>query len=227
MLAASRSQLDRGIWEYLYGYDEATALAFLRQVAVTDEVHLFHHSLFLVAEVDGESAAAMCGYDRPTQGFPVLGVAMPAVFAVVPPTIDDAEMARRSDILLGGFPPDPVENPWTVENVATKPGFRRLGLVDELLRAQLDRGRERGYDHAQISVFPERAGATRLRERRVRSGRRAALGRLGRRDRLPRRRGHGPTSSLTSRTRSISWARVSRSRSTGSPTRNVVTPQSR
>lgn len=153
MLTASRSQLDRGIWEYLYDLDEASALRFLRQVTVTDEIHLFHHSLFMVAEVDGEPAAAMCGYDPPTQGFGVLGTVMPRVLGELDLRVDEVEMARRSDVLLSGFPPDPAEHPWIIENVATKPGFRRLGLVDQLLCAQLDRGRDGGYHHAQISVF--------------------------------------------------------------------------
>ena len=54
MLAASRSHLERGIWEYLNATDEARTLTFLRRVATTDAVHLFHHSLFLIAELDGE-----------------------------------------------------------------------------------------------------------------------------------------------------------------------------
>ena len=50
MLAASRSHLDRGIWEYVNASDEACTLAFMRRLATTDTVHLSHYSLFLIAE---------------------------------------------------------------------------------------------------------------------------------------------------------------------------------
>ena len=71
MLAASRSHLDRGIWEYLNGSDEAATLSFLRRLATSNSVHMFHASLFLVAELDGEPGAAMCAYDSASQGFDV------------------------------------------------------------------------------------------------------------------------------------------------------------
>ena len=56
MLAASRSHLDRGVWEYLNDHTGEETLGFLKRIAVTDTVHLFHHSLFLIAEVDGAPA---------------------------------------------------------------------------------------------------------------------------------------------------------------------------
>src|SRR5262245_5734877 len=61
MLAASRSHLDRGIWEYMNATDGEATTAFLRELATSETVHLFHESLFLVAELDGEPGAAMCG----------------------------------------------------------------------------------------------------------------------------------------------------------------------
>src|SRR6185503_16339047 len=72
MLAASRSHLERGIWEYMNAAGEAATLGFLRRLATTDTVHFSHYSLFLIAELDGEPAAAMCAYDSSTHGFEVL-----------------------------------------------------------------------------------------------------------------------------------------------------------
>ena len=153
MLAASRSHLDRGIWEYLYDLDEAGALELLGRLATTDTVHLFHHSLFVIAQVDGQPAAAMCGYDPQSQGFPTFNSVVPQVAAEVGIRLDDPELARRLTVLLAGFPESPVEKPWTIENVATLPQFRRQGLVDGLLAEVLGRGRARGFDAAQIRVF--------------------------------------------------------------------------
>src|SRR4051794_33781460 len=72
MLAASRSHLDVGIWEYMNAFGEEAALSFLRRLATSDTVHMFHRSLFLVAELDGEPGAAMCGYDSSSQGFDIV-----------------------------------------------------------------------------------------------------------------------------------------------------------
>jgi ribosomal protein S18 acetylase RimI-like enzyme len=164
MLTASRSHLDRGIWEYLNASGEAGTLSFLRRLATTDTVHLFHSSLFLVAELDGEAGAATCAYDSSTQGF---GVALPELMAAtVAEGIDteDPEYVRRSGILMGGFvleDPGPPGPRWVIENVATKPEMRRKGLVDALLHQLLGHGRERGFEHAQIAVLIENERARR------------------------------------------------------------------
>src|SRR5688500_10093989 len=164
MLAASRSHLDRGIWEYLNATDEVATTSFLRRLATSEAVHMFHSSLFLVAELDGEVGAAMCGYDSTTQG---IDAVLPEIAAAtVAEGIDpqDAEYGRRTGVLLGGFvtdDPGPPGPRWVIENVATKPAMRRKGLVDALLHQLLGHGRERGFEHAQISVFIENERARR------------------------------------------------------------------
>ncbi len=153
MLAASRSHLERGIWEYLYDLDEKTALELLCRLATTTTVHLFHHSLFVIAQVDGQPTAAMCGYDPQSQGFPTFNNVFSEVAPELGIPLDDPELARRLTVLLAGFPASQVQRPWTIENVATLPQFRRQGLVDRLLAEVLERGRTRGFDAAQIGVF--------------------------------------------------------------------------
>src|SRR5204863_1633062 len=131
MLAASRSHLERGIWEYMNASGEAAALEFLRRLATTNAVHLFHRSLFLVAELDGEPGAAMCAYDSSTQGFDVALPEMISVTAAEGVDTDDPDYARRSGVMLSGFvveDPGPPGPRWIIENVATKPEMRRRGL---------------------------------------------------------------------------------------------------
>ena len=156
MLAASRSHLERGVWEYLNDHSEEQTIDFLKRIAVTDTVHLFHHSLFLIAEVDGEPAAAMCAYDPATQGFEVYGNELVTLAPDLGIRLDDPEYARRGGIMMSGLVLEPVgpSGPrWVIENVATAPQFRRRGLVDRLLREFVDRGRKREYTAAQIGVF--------------------------------------------------------------------------
>lgn len=153
MRSASRSHVPLGLWEYIFSLDEERALTFLRHLAATDEIHWMHHSLFIVAEVDGIAAGALCGYDPPTQGMDQLLAVMPAAGAAVGVRdADYGEIMRRSEI-VGRINSDTAPGAWVVENVATKPEFRRRGVIDELLRAIVDRGREKGYELAQISVF--------------------------------------------------------------------------
>jgi translation initiation factor 4G len=164
MLAASRSQLDRGIWEYLNASGEAETLSFLRRLLTSDTLHLFHWSLFLVAELDGEPGAAMCAYDSSTQGFDVALPEMMAATAAEHIDTEDPEYVRRTGVMLGGFimdDPGPSGPRWVIENVATRPEMRRRGLVDGLLHQLLGHGRERGFEYAQISVFIDNERARR------------------------------------------------------------------
>jgi translation initiation factor 4G len=164
MLAASRSHLDRGIWEYLNASGEAATVSFLQHLATTEAVHLFHRSLFLVAEFNGEPGAAMCAYDSSTQGFEVALPEIAAATAAEGIDAEDPDYVRRSGVLLSGFvteDPGPPGRRWVIENVATKPEMRRKGLVDALLHQLLGAGRERGFEHAQISVFIDNERARR------------------------------------------------------------------
>jgi ribosomal protein S18 acetylase RimI-like enzyme len=165
MLAASRSHLPRGIWEYLNGQDEAQTLAFLRSLGSSEDVHLFHWSLFQIAEIDGTPAAAMCGYDSATQGMPAASTAVPAA-AMQSGVVFDDEFMRRAG-LVGNVVSDNLDGAWVIENVATAPEFRRRGLTDALIKATLDRGRDKGFTLGQISVF---IGNTPAREAYLKAG---------------------------------------------------------
>jgi ribosomal protein S18 acetylase RimI-like enzyme len=170
MLAASRSHLERGIWEYVNDIDETSTLSFLRRLATTDTVHLSHHSLFLVGELDGEPGAAMCAYDSSTQGFDVMLPELARATTDEGIDAEDPEYVRRAGVLMGGFvteDPGPPGPRWVIENVATRPEMRRKGLVDALLHQLLGAGRARGFQHAQISVL---IGNERARRAYVKAG---------------------------------------------------------
>jgi translation initiation factor 4G len=49
--------------------------------------------------------------------------------------------------------PEHVPGAWIVEDVATKPEFRRRGLVDALMQEIMERGRKRGATVSDIGVF--------------------------------------------------------------------------
>ena len=61
--------------------------------------------------------------------------------------------------------PDNAEGAWVVENVATVPDFRRMGIVSRLLDEMVKRGRSRGHELAQISYLIGNSPALRAYEK--------------------------------------------------------------
>lgn len=153
MLTAMRSHLERGIWDYLLGWDEEKTLDFLSQLAVSGPDHLFRWSRYLVAEVDGQPAAALCGYDPVSHG---MGVYLPvAVDLAIANGMDEQALGalmERGAVITELFVEAP-EGCYVVESVATAPEFRRRGLVDLLLDTVLARGRREGFSQAQIGIL--------------------------------------------------------------------------
>lgn len=165
MLTAARSHLERGFWDLLVGDDEQRTLRFLEALAATPMSHFAHHSLFLVAEVEGRPAAALCGYFDAENGTATLARALPAAMAAIGMT--EAQFAAGMQA-AGSFlnvTPSHVEGAWIVEHVATAAEFRRRGLVDRLLQAVLERGRERGATVADVGVLIGNDGAQRAYEK--------------------------------------------------------------
>jgi translation initiation factor 4G len=152
-LAAARSHLPRGFWDYYLETGESECLKYLEALATTARPHLFHYSAFLVAEVSGQPAAALCAYFDEELGFQALGAVMPEVDRDLgrPPELAQQGMARMGHFL--SVTPEHPPRTWIVENVATLPEFRRQGLVSRLLDVALARGASRGASISDIGVF--------------------------------------------------------------------------
>ena len=153
VLMSHRSQLPRSMWDFMLGDDEAEVLRFLEVFVDTDTMHWGHWSLFRIAEVDGVPGAALCGFfDNELGGETmVAGVAETNLKLGIAPEDAAAGWMRAKSIMNVSVKRDP--GAWGVENVATKPEFRRRGLVNRLIEDMLDRGRERGGSVAAIGVF--------------------------------------------------------------------------
>ncbi len=153
-LTAFRSHLAKGLWDFmLEDEDEAAKLHYLELLATTEQLHWAHYMLFIVAQVNGTPAAALCGYFEEELAAAGFRTAQMEV---------NARTGRSEELASAGFEramsvmnviPEHVAGAWIVENVATLPEFRRRGLVDRLVREILERGRARGASTADISVF--------------------------------------------------------------------------
>ncbi|MBW2244907.1 MAG: GNAT family N-acetyltransferase [Deltaproteobacteria bacterium] len=148
---ASRAHLDRGAWDLMFpdASDRQQAL----QLLAGGEPSWCHRQVFLVAEQDGEPAAALAGFEPRSIGGTELGPALGAIFQKLGFSPDRmAEVAGPMGTYLSCFP-DLPEDVWIVENVGTRAAFRRRGLVAALLDHVLEEGRARGLATAQISCL--------------------------------------------------------------------------
>ncbi len=166
MLTAARSHLQKGFWDFLGGPDDSQTLRFLEAMTTTPATHWTHHSLYLVAEVDGRPASALSGYfeeEHPT------AAPESVVEAAQASGMDVAEMLSRWQTSGGDSvrfcAPEHAPGVWIVEHVATLPEYRRRGLVDRLMEPMLERGRSRGATSADLGVLIGNDGAQRAYEK--------------------------------------------------------------
>lgn len=152
-LAAARSHTDTSIWEVYLDRDEATALAFLKSLNSTEVPHYGHISTFNVLEVDGVPAAAMCGYFDEELGMHALVPAFGLASDAVGMTQADVAAGMARIASYQNCAATHVPGAWIVEWVATKPEYRRQGLVDRLLAHTIDTGRKRGATYSEIGVL--------------------------------------------------------------------------
>ncbi len=153
VMASNRSHLPKGMWDLNLGDAEEAVLRYLEVLAETDTVHWGHYSLFRVAEVDGVPAAGMCGFFENELGpASIMAGAAEVNQKIGRSTEDIAAGWERSKAILG-IVMDHEPGAWVVEHVATKPEFRRRGLVERLVHEMLERGRERGATTADIGVL--------------------------------------------------------------------------
>ena len=146
-LAAQRGPLPRGWIDIALDLGEAECLAFMARLAVASHRSWYHVAHFLVAEVDGAPAAALCA--MPASGTVV--AARAAIEEVAAATgIDAAGIIRRGAYarncwVQGG------EGDWLIEHVATDRAHRGGGLMHPLIGCALADGMAAGYSRASIS----------------------------------------------------------------------------
>jgi ribosomal protein S18 acetylase RimI-like enzyme len=153
VMAANRSHLPKGMWDFNIGGSEEDVLRYLEALADTEELHWAHYSLFKVAEVDGVPAAGMCGFFENELGPASMMAGAAEVNQKMGRSVEDIAAGWERSKAIMGIIMEHEPRAWVVEHVATKPEFRRRGLVDRLVHETLDTGRERGAKTADIGVL--------------------------------------------------------------------------
>lgn len=150
ILSSQRGPLARGWFDIALDRPEADVLAFVKRLAVARAISWWHVSQFILAEVDGVPAAALCA--MPSRGS--LRMARPAheeaARAVDMSPSDLAAMFTRGAYsnacwIQGG------EGDWLIEHVAVQPAFRGRGLMQALIASALEAGGAAGYTQASIT----------------------------------------------------------------------------
>ncbi len=152
MLEAAHSGHEIGLWEVMVPDNESEKLRFIEELAQASTRCLCHYSNFLIAEVDGEPAAALAGYDSSKITRQQFAVALHDVQSKLQWSFKRVEEARsRTSVFLSCFP-DFSDNSWIIEWVATKKDYRRMGVMEMLLHRIIRIGYETtGCDLFQIS----------------------------------------------------------------------------
>jgi ribosomal protein S18 acetylase RimI-like enzyme len=162
---AARSHLPYGFWDLAFLGSDEWRLGLIERIVRAPARSFCHWSGFLVAEVDGQPAAALTGFDRPAESQGTLFVeAMREAFAAAGWRDPQGGAMQERIAPFMSCVPEVPEDRWIVEWVATRPEHRGKGLVKELLQAILARGAERGHARFQVGVLIGNSAAQRAYE---------------------------------------------------------------
>jgi ribosomal protein S18 acetylase RimI-like enzyme len=157
MLAASRAQLKRGIWDLIICKDERASdeacLNYLKRLTVAEPRSLYHYENFLVAELDGRPAAALCGFGAREDTWTIVAEAMSAVQRGLGWSVDDVAASQQRMAPIWACFLEDAGADWIVENIATKPECRGRGAASALIEEIVREGARRGRKLAQISTY--------------------------------------------------------------------------
>jgi GNAT superfamily N-acetyltransferase len=152
VLSAQRGHRPRGWFDIALNLPEPQCLAFAARIAVARTRSWWHTSQFLIAEVEGRPAAALCA-------IPVRGTRAAARQAVTE-VADDIGMdaSELSAIWQRGAYSGLCwiqgdDSHWMVEHVASQPSYRGRGLMQVLIERGLAAGKAAGFKRASISFL--------------------------------------------------------------------------
>ena len=150
ILLAQRGPYPRGWFDIALAWPEPRVLDFIKKLAVARQHSWWHSANFIVAEIEGAPAAALCA--MPSRGS--LRMARPALEEVAHDAgMDASDLAAvftrgaysNSCWIQGG------DDDWLIEHVAVQPAFRGRGLMQALLACALEAGKAAGYGRASIT----------------------------------------------------------------------------
>ena len=151
ILAAQRGHVPRGWFDIALAWPEPRCLAFLGRIATAQSQSWWHVSQFIIADVEGQPAAALCS--MPAAGS--LKAARPAIEEAA----DGAGLTVRSSLQFqrgaytAGCWLQADEGDWLIEHVASMPAYRGRGLVQGLIEHAIAKARAASFKQASITFL--------------------------------------------------------------------------
>jgi ribosomal protein S18 acetylase RimI-like enzyme len=152
ILAAQRGHRRRGWFDIALDRPEPECLAFVRQIALSPTRSWCHLSHFLIAEVEGRCAAALCALPVAGTIAALRGAIEEAALALRLDAADHSALWRRGAYAAHCWMAG-ESDAWMIEHVATKPERRGRGLASALLAHAMTIGADNGYKRAQITFY--------------------------------------------------------------------------
>jgi ribosomal protein S18 acetylase RimI-like enzyme len=152
ILAAQRGSRPRGWFDIALGWPEPDCLAFVERIATAQRQSWWHVSQFMIAEVEGEPAAALCAMPAAGTGAAARSAIEEAAGKTGLNASELTAIFRRSAYtancwVQGG------DGDWLIEHVASLPAHRGRGLVQALIGHALAAGKAAGFRRASISFL--------------------------------------------------------------------------
>lgn len=149
VLLSQRGPRPLGWFDFALDQAEPQVRDFLTRLAVAKPRSWYHVSQFLIAEVDGEPAAALCAMPsretRDTMRSAIAEVALATGMSA-------ADIFARGSYARGCWVQG-SEDEWLIEHVAALPAYRGRGSVQALIEHALAAGRRAGFERASISFL--------------------------------------------------------------------------
>jgi ribosomal protein S18 acetylase RimI-like enzyme len=164
ILSAQRGPLPRGWFDIALDWPEPHCLAFVERVVTAPTKSWWHVSQFIIAEIEGQPAAALCAL--PAGG--TRGAARSAIEEAAYQTgLNASELAAifRRGTYTAGCWVQGGDGDWLIEHVASLPSQRGHGLVQALIHRALAAGKAGGFRRASISFLIGNEAAERCYEK--------------------------------------------------------------
>ena len=143
ILESSRAGKKRGLFDLIFAPSEDIIKSL--QKLVTHEIKtICHYSNFLIAEIDGKPAGALCGYDGYKISWENMSAALESMGC-------QGEYKERIAAYLM-CEPEVEKNTIVLNFMITKEEFRGLGVVKALVKKVLLTARLKGFRKAQTDI---------------------------------------------------------------------------
>lgn len=152
IMAAQRGHRPRGWFDIALDRPEPECLDFVRRIAVGRNRSWWHYSHFMIAEVEGAPAAALCAL--PTAGtYAAAGAAIEEAARDIGMDANGISAIWRRGAYSRHCWTQGGDGAWLVEHVACRPAYRGRGLTSALLDHAVPAGRAAGFDRATITFY--------------------------------------------------------------------------